>query len=94
MPYTYNPHKHVKIWLSKNKDSFLNLENQLRLIKMREMNPKDEIHFVYDSQLLSEAAQKELVVFCKKHKIHNQDLRDKLFPKCTTEEERRLNCAL
>ncbi len=32
MSYTFNPHHHVKIWLSKKPDSFLNFENQKRLI--------------------------------------------------------------
>lgn len=90
MPYDYNPHKHVKIWLSKDKNTFLNVENQLRLVRMRESNPQDEINFVYDSNLLSESAQQALAAFCNKHKIQPKDVRHELFNACTTQEERGL----
>ncbi len=39
--YKYNPHAHVKIWLSKTPSVFMNIENQTRLIEMREKNPND-----------------------------------------------------
>jgi glucosyltransferase Lgt1/2/3 len=51
MAYSFAPHRHVKIWLSKDSDIFLNLENQIRLVKMRDINPKDTINFIYDSRL-------------------------------------------
>ena len=62
MPYTFNPHRHVKIWLSTNPDTFLNLENQLRLIRMREINPGDSISFVYSEKLLKDHALESLRV--------------------------------
>ena len=43
MPYELNPHRHVKIWLSKKPDIFLNQENQLRLVRIRAQNPDDVI---------------------------------------------------
>lgn len=90
MTYQFNPHAHVKIWLSKDKDSFLNLENILRLLTVRDNNPNDTIHFVYDSLLLSEQAQRELAYFCKKCNLHPVDVRSDVFPVCKTENEKKL----
>lgn len=67
--YTYNPHRHVKIWLSKDPSSFLNQLNQLRLVRMRGKNPHDTIHFAYDSLLLFPHAIEELNQFCILHNI-------------------------
>lgn len=47
----------------------MNFENQTRLIKMREKNPKDPIHLVYDSTLLNEKANGELIAFCVENDI-------------------------
>lgn len=69
MTYSYNPHRHTKIWLSDDRNSFLNLENQLRLVAMRETNPTDNIYFIFDGSLLSENAQEEMIKACsKEHK--------------------------
>ncbi|MFT4059119.1 MAG: glycosyltransferase family 88 protein [Legionella sp.] len=67
--YNYNPHRHTKIWLSNNPNLFLNLENQIRLIKMREQNPDDIIHLIYDSSLLAVKAVDELNIFCAENNI-------------------------
>lgn len=67
--YTYNPHKHTKIWLSNNPELFLNLENQVRLLEMREKNSNDEINLVYDATLLTQAAITRLKSFCKENRI-------------------------
>ncbi|WP_050805599.1 glycosyltransferase family 88 protein [Legionella drancourtii] len=71
--YTYNPHSHAKIWLSNNPDVFMNLENQVRLVKMREKNPKDEICLIYDSTKLNSKAINELNAFCNEHKLSSLD---------------------
>ncbi|MBA2650524.1 MAG: hypothetical protein H0U75_13210 [Legionella sp.] len=92
MTYYFNPHHHVKIWLSKDKDIFLNLENQVRLVKMRDINPEDEIHFIYDGALLSKTALIELQAFCGKYRITPQNVRS-LMPHCKTVEEQNL-CSL
>lgn len=89
MSYDFDPHRHVKIWLSKDKETFLNLENRARLVKMRDINPSDEISFIYDSQLLSANALLELHAFCARYQIVAKDLRD-LFPQCQTDEEKKL----
>lgn len=73
MHYSFNPHRHIKIWLSKEKDTFLTLENQKRLIKARYLNPNDEFHFVYDSHLLNQNAQLNLEKFCCKHRLIPHD---------------------
>ncbi|MBA3987350.1 MAG: hypothetical protein H0X63_12450 [Flavobacteriales bacterium] len=67
MDFLYNPHLHVKIWLTKSKHEFMNIENQKRLIEMREANPDDIIYLVYDSSLLNEKSQLELQQYCKEH---------------------------
>lgn len=64
MSYKFNPHAHVKVWLSNNPDVFMNFVNQTRLIDMREKNPNDVINLVYDSSLLTLKANAELLTFC------------------------------
>lgn len=80
--YTINPHCHVKIWLSKDKDVFLNPENQLRLVQMRARNPNDTIHLVYSKELLSTTALAALEKFCDQHQIIpisvEEDIKQKL----------------
>lgn len=87
MAYQFNPHRHVKIWISKNPDSFLNFENQKRLIKMRALNPTDEISFVYADNLLNDKAKQELAEFCKKHNITPVSIEKNIIPECQSEKE-------
>ena len=89
-PYDYNPHQHVKIWLSSNKEIFLTTINQLRLVNMRSINPKDTIHFIYDSRLLLPKALDELATFCNKHKIISHNIPVEIIPACQTIEEKKL----
>lgn len=84
--YDFNPHRHVKIWLSNNPDVFMNDENQLRLVKMRADCPGDEINLVYDSQLLSEASRLKLLSFCSKNNIQPINVRN-LIPECLENNE-------
>lgn len=85
--YAFNPHKQVRIWLSKDRNVFLNLENKVRLIKLRRTNPQDEINLFYDSELLSIDAQMQLEDFCLKFKITPKDVRKDVFPYCKTFQE-------
>ncbi|KTD41236.1 glycosyltransferase family 88 protein [Legionella parisiensis] len=71
--YQYNPNLHVKIWLSNNPNVFMNLENQIRLIEMREKNPNDTIHLIYDSKLITPTSVNALHEFCKEHQIISID---------------------
>ncbi len=80
--YTYNPHRHVKIWLGD-----LPFENQLRLVRMRAINPKDEIHLVYDSNLLVETTPEALKSLADKHEIKLIDVVDLKEEKEITESE-------
>lgn len=89
MTYRYNPHCHVKIWLSKNPHSFLNLENQHRIAKMREINPSDRIHFIFDGHLLTSTAVEELIAFCKHYQLIPKDVRE-LIATCKSVEEKNL----
>lgn len=72
--YLFDPHKHVKIWLSTNPNSFLNIINQNRLIRLRVLNPEIVINFVYDSRLLNEFAIENLKKFCKEYNINPVDV--------------------
>jgi glucosyltransferase Lgt1/2/3 len=69
MSYQYNPHSHVKVWLSKDRDVFMNFENQTRLIDIRFNNPKAQLSLVYDSTLLNPQAQQDLALFCQENSI-------------------------
>jgi len=87
--YEFNPHRHVKIWLSKDPLVFMNEQNQLRLVQMRSACPSDEINLIYDSQLLSEKAHHALLAFCPKHDIKAVDVR-KIILQCDQDSERQL----
>lgn len=89
--YQLDPHRHVKIWLSNNPDVFMNLENQLRLIKLRDHNPSDKISLIFDSELLSKTSQTDLQVFCQTYSIQTIDVRDHLNTEDVTLEERQLS---
>lgn len=67
----------------------MNTENKMRLIEMREQNPKDIIHLVYDSSLLNENAIEELKAFCKEHNIIPVDT-DLIRPDLISEKEIKL----
>lgn len=86
MPF-YNPHSHVKIWISLNPNTFLNPENQVRLIKMRESNPDDKIHVIYDSKLLNKKGKKDKDDFCNEYNIIPIDTRSDNFKKALQSKE-------
>ncbi len=87
--YQYNPHRHVKIWLSNKPSVFMNETNQWRLVQMRAGCPDDEINLLYDSQLLLAQAHQELRRFCDKHDLRAVDVRD-IIPLCNKDTERQL----
>ena len=87
--YQLNPHRHVKIWFSRDEDIFLNPENQLRLVRLRTNNPRDSLSFVYDKSLLSAKAQLNLQQFCARHKIEPLDIAD-LKKELVTDQEKEL----
>jgi glucosyltransferase Lgt1/2/3 len=53
---------------------------------MRELNPNDKIHLIYDSQLLTEQARIDLRDFCTRLQINPINVSD-IFSQCETEEE-------
>lgn len=89
MTYQLNLHRHVKVWLSEDRNSFLNPVNQLRLIRQRYLNPQDEIHLAFDSRLLSLEAWRALQQFCENYKIKPINIQN-IKPK-NTNEKRLLN---
>lgn len=88
--YLFDPHRHVKIWLSEDQTIFLSPENQSRLIHMRTNNPKDVIHFAYAKQLLSKSALTELTRFCKKYSLTAVCIEDNVLPNLNTQHEKDL----
>lgn len=88
--YGFNPHRHVKIWLSKNPQKFMSDENQLRLLAMRSKCPGDEIHLIYDSRLLTNDAKQDLLNFCKNNGIQADDIRDLINNAQLDSEEKQL----
>lgn len=85
--YAYNPHNHVKIRLSDKPDVFLKNTEQLDLIRLRSTNPTDAIYLIYDRTLLTEQANEDLSLFCKKYQIVCKDMLVDIIKQCTTEEE-------
>lgn len=59
----------VKVWFSKNPSKFLNDENQLRLVRLRDRAPDAEISFVYSEEMLDHSARGDLEAFCTEHSI-------------------------
>jgi hypothetical protein len=92
MTYTIDLHKHVKIWLSPDKDVFMPAKNQTRLIEMRKTNPADTICLFYDSKLLTQKAQAELQAFCAQHNIIPKDLRNTVFLDSELSKVRAITC--
>ena len=67
----------------------MNFVNQTRLIEMREKNPKEVIHLIYDSALLNDKANAELLQFCSENNITPVDA-DKFPEELQTDKERTL----
>lgn len=88
--YLFNPHRHVKIWLSKDPTVFLNIENQMRLAKMRADCPGDEIHFIYSATLLNSKSLENLQQFCKKYDLIPLSIESDLLPLCVDDQEKKL----
>jgi len=88
--YKFNPHRHVKIWLSKIPSVFLGIQNQMRLAAMRGVNPEADIYFVYDKSLLLGDAFKDLEEFCERYRITPKDIHQDIFPLCQSETEQTL----
>jgi glucosyltransferase Lgt1/2/3 len=67
----------------------MNLENQIRLSKMRETNQSDVIHLIYDSLLLNSKAIQDLMHYCLEHRIIPVDVR-MAFAKIVSDNEQKL----
>ena len=91
LTYKYDPHAHIKVWLSNNPEVFMNFENQTRMIEMREKNPSDAMYLVYDARLLDNKAQQELAEFCEENSITALDANSEKFTcNLSTESEKEL----
>lgn len=68
-----NTRKLYKIWFSKDPAVALGIENELRLIRLRQDNPKAVITLVYSSSCLNNDALENLKAFCEEHNIRLVD---------------------
>ncbi len=67
--------RHCKIWFTSNPGEFMPMLNQLRLIRMRALNPDIKLSLIYARELLSPEAQAKMVAFTQAHGIDLVDLR-------------------
>lgn len=81
--YQMDPHKHVRIWFSNDPDTFLNPENQLRMVRFRADHPTAVMTLVYSSSLLNKIALGELEDFCSRHRFQRLDIDTSLKIVCT-----------
>ncbi len=88
--YYFNFKKFYKIWFSSSADIFLGLENELRLINLRQKHPQAVIHLVYSSVALSAEALVKLQNFCATHKIIPLDFDTQLLDLLQTDKEKQV----
>ena len=87
--FLFNISNQYKIWFSANRDLFLPMTNQLRLIRMRKNNPNVTIHFVYSERYLSPSALANLNTFCLRYNIVPVEL-DTIFDGITSNTDKQL----
>ncbi len=80
--YQFNTQNHVRIWFSGNPNEFLNDENQLRMVKFRQKNPRAKMTFIYSSSMLNAEAMEKLKVFCTKQHFTPLDFDTELLAEC------------
>lgn len=88
--YQFNTQNHLRIWFSNNRDIFLNEENQLRMVRFRQKNPRANLTFVYSSKLLNPEGQEKLKTFCTQHKITPLDFDTALLAECIDEFDKNI----
>ncbi len=71
--YNFKTNEFVKIWFSKNQDSFLPMVNQVRFINFILDHPESKFHFIYKASVLSDKAKEELTSFCTKFNVEAVD---------------------
>ncbi|MGE3318064.1 MAG: glycosyltransferase family 88 protein [Candidatus Berkiella sp.] len=82
--------KHFKIWFSDNKNSFLGVEDQLRLVKTRADNPDAKLSFVYSEGCLSQKALGDLKKFCEKQRVTPINFDSEVLPLLSDENDKKL----
>lgn len=87
--YLVNLRHQYKIWLPEDIDEELSALYQSQLMGLH--YEKDaQLSLVYDSQMSSFAVHQHLLSFCEKHQIKAIDIREDVFPLCTTQQELKL----
>ncbi|OJY09376.1 MAG: hypothetical protein BGO90_03890 [Legionella sp. 40-6] len=71
--YRYDLSKVYLIWFSHYPDQALGIENELRLIRLRQQNPQTDVSLIYSARLLTPLAIASLRTFCDKHAIDLYD---------------------
>lgn len=78
--YKFDITRYYCIWFSSQPDVFLDIENQLRLIRWRIKNPRATLSLLYSSECLNESSKEQAKKFCTKHKIALFDFDEDLYP--------------
>ena len=86
--YQFNTQNHLRIWFSGKKDVFLNDENQLRMVRFRQKNPRANMTFVYSSKMLSAEAHEKLKRFCTLHNFTPLDFDTTLPTECVDQVDK------
>lgn len=71
--YNFKTNEFIKIWFSKNQESFLPLVNQIRFVNFILEHPGSKFHFIYKGSVLSDKAKEELTSFCTKFNVEAVD---------------------
>lgn len=88
--YQFGTQNHLRIWFSGKKDVFLNEENQLRMVRFREKNPRANVTFVYSSKMLSDETHEKLKSFCRRHHFTPLDFDTALLDECFNQVDKDL----
>lgn len=87
--YLVNPCRQYKIWLGQDVDEDLPLQYKSQLIDLRQKEGA-LLSLVYDSNKMALRVHQRLLDFCGMHQIAAVDIREEVFPKCQSQQEREL----
>ncbi|MCS5710797.1 glycosyltransferase family 88 protein [Candidatus Berkiella aquae] len=66
-----NTQKYLRVWFSQESHIFLDIENQYRLVGIRQLHEAADFTFIYSSVCLSNKANRELTFFCQQNNINS-----------------------
>lgn len=80
--YQLHTQFHTKVWFSDDLYTFMNDENQLRLVHFRHKNPRATLTILYSSYMLTDEANEQFVAFCDKYNFIPLDFDTELPNEC------------